>query len=500
MNPLMLFTTTSNSKKILFYFLVFCCMPLVSGAKDFSTFEKQYYIESKPYVVFNFKSSDCINCSIIAVNKINNIRNKKRIIILFESSTMKYFENKYALKLNGCKIIYDSLFSYSLCNSSFNTLSLVTESDTKLYHITDLNANVTDSINNILDSSRNYSDLARKDSITTKLVESFNFNNKSLFTFKGGFGLFDYRMQQGFIEKNKIRSKIEPALSSAYIKKLRSKVLDKKFSIKDSVQDVLLEQTGFPTFQIKGLFFDDIMAIGININTLTNKSPTADTNLNLKLQSNLVIATTEKMDTSEIFNFDHYQIIYPLNIIEVGSKKFYPTLSHGFAITRNHIYVPYNEYISGSNQNSIHHILGILNYKDSSATLMDTIGLKYWDDNPTERIAIKLDTFQNAIIGYLNSKNIYFHRNKRQIVLNEMEDDSQILKNGELMDFKVIQGALKVLINSNHKITEYTIDIVSEKIISLNALAPSNIVFAKYHSNKINCVQKTEGEYKLFEF
>ena len=431
----------------------------------------------QPYLIFNFKNSDCQNCSIIAYNKLNQIKTKSKIVVVFEDSTLENIFYKVKHNNSGCLLYFDSLFSKAISIGNHNSFSIVTNNKVTNYYINEISDSLIKYINNDLLNPLKQSEFDYKNS-NLKSINLKSIKNESLFLVNNSFGIMDYTNQYCTIYEDTFKSVI-PTLNNSTYKEMRNIFTrNSPNQLTDSLHDILISQTGFSKYLVKNISFFNEICLGLTINMLTQKKST-DSSLNLAMQGYTLIASGHKGKNNELLNIDSYNKYYPLVNIEKQDKKMYPTLTYGFVKNNETIYCPYIEYIDTTSTLK----LVAQKFDSNKAEVISVYNLNFWEKHKDERIIFKLDSLYNPYILYLNSKIIETPASNQLVELNKGNINE---KSVELIDFKIItNNTVKVLLISNGVIYESTIDLKTSKVLNTEIICYSNLNIAKYFKNNI---------------
>ena len=434
-------------------------------------------LPKQPYLIFNFKNSDCQNCSIIAINKINQIKNKSKIVVVFEDSTQENIINKIQQNNSGYLLYFDSLFSKTISVGNQNSFSIVNKNNAIKYKINDINDSLLKYLNNDLLNPAKQLEFDSNDS-KLKSIKLKSIKNESLFFANGTFGIMDYKNQYCNIYENGFKSLI-PELNNITYKDMRSIFTSSLPSqLTDSMHDILMSQTGFSKFLVKNISYHNENCLGLTINMLNQKKST-DSALNLSMQGYSMIASANIIKTDKLLNIDSYKKYYPLVNFDIENKKMYPTLTYGFVKNGELVYCPYIEYIDTFSTLK----LVTQKFNNDKAEIVSIYNLNYWQKHKDERIIFKLDSMNNPYVLYLNSKLIEIpYLNKLVNIKIEEMDEKSI----ELIDFKIINSNKIMFLHLfNSAIYESTIDLNTSEVISTEIVCYSNLNIAKYFNGNL---------------
>ncbi len=329
--------------RILCLFLFFC---LSASASNFDSLISTKLNVSKPYVLIDIPSSDCINCrsgvsAIIA--KLGDRINNNNIFILSDEDGMKLYFSKYKNVYGKYRILIDKNLSTQLMDNGRSKLYVITKSSEKAFDIKSVNDNVIDSIINECSTNEKNTDI-KTAKITDSLLDRFG-NDYSYY--RDNTFLYSSKYQLGVI-CNSVEQKSEyhePAISDSMASALYDfiKTIDKRKLLNVQTVKSELDRTTLPLLYIYSFrIINDTCYTLFYINTVMEENVTNDKR-NVIIQGRNFVGRLDMKNTKSnynIFDISNYNDFYLLDTFTRSNKVYYPYLFKGFEIANGDIYLP----------------------------------------------------------------------------------------------------------------------------------------------------------------
>jgi hypothetical protein len=479
-----------NLKTTFIALILFAFIPK-SFSQSLLEYEVKYKLIDEPFVIFNIKTTDCLNCSLIYLNFINSIKNKDKVIVLFEDQSLKYIQEKKSESLSHVKIIYDSNFSNFLNESLRNSISLINGDKITTEELT---AKDISKINEFLAGETQNRQKKNKDMLAD--ANSKRFKPASFYVYQDGFGLFDFDRQQITLYSDSGIMIRPVTYNTSFVRNIRKQLFSPAKLISDTLEQQLLTQSGFPNLAIKSIYNIDKQSISLYINSLVHNSNKTDTNLNLSLEKSLLVFSNNS--SSDPFNLETYLKIYPLSTINLNKKVYYPTITHGSVVSGSKVFAFYNDFIEDSAKRVEHH-LAILNFNNNSMVIEQLMALNFWDLNEKERLLINLAENDEPVITYLNSGFIEFPLDSVRFSLMDIDEekDKNLPINSNIYDLKVNGNSVRFLtieganIFLNHKSKE------DSQLSRKEFIGITNTHFLKFYQDSICYLTLEDKRYEI---
>ncbi|GHT18535.1 hypothetical protein FACS189429_5190 [Bacteroidia bacterium] len=412
------------------------------------------------------------------------------MVILFDDESSSYLEEKFTGSLAGCTVMYNKDLSNLLNSGARSAVFMLYNNKISSVKLTDINNSAINVINNILDTSSEISLTYNnvKDKIFPKLL-----TDKSFFVTDNSFGLFDFKRQKYFLYPNEGENRQgELHLSPNLLKMIRASTGVEKI-ISDTLQNTVIEQTGFPKYAVESINTEDTFHIGLLVRTLSESENQTDSVPHLRLRTNFIIASSnDKSNLDKMFDLDKYSSFYPVKKLIYTDRVLYPALRGGFAIEDDILAVLYND------KKNYFLVLHQLNKSDSA--IFDAVPLNFLDSTLGERMIIKLSQ-KNPVVVYLNSKVLEFPLEDSRIDLQKL-DGKLMNAETEILDIIInsSNNTANILLLNKSNVFNMVLNIKNESIVGIDRIDFTNTTYSKYYGNKICILKLINDEYLLQEY
>ncbi len=207
---------------------------------------------SKPYIIINIPSTECITCRVAAANIIAKTTDKAfrdKIVLLSDSKNMSFYYNQFPAAYDNIPKIYDKNLSDMLSRGPFSTISLVTDAKIQTYQLTKINSDTINYFNSVITQAAFGARQKIDDSVFSDVSRLF-FNRDQVYLFNDQF-----QVALSYNLKTKKSEYVQPKIAEAEVNSLYQllakngveKLTDAKFARQSFIQDGLTEVSIYNT-------------------------------------------------------------------------------------------------------------------------------------------------------------------------------------------------------------------------------------------------------------
>jgi hypothetical protein len=298
---------------------------------------------TKPYIILNFTSADCVMCRGGAVSIISRLKNKEnndKIVLLSDDRNMAIYYRQNADIYGTYKKIYNKELSEGLAIRQFSTACLVQGGGKKCFLMNKISNDTLAYIQSVLDNSTTVHSLLSNvftDSMIISDIPVFSYNQDDAI-------LLNRQFQFALVHdiQNATISYAEPEINDTNVGKIYKMI---KTKLTDSFTDVaysrkVLKMGGMPQLIIKNIDNNIGRSILFRLNTVITQPMINDTDYHYSVSGKILLAfnCTNKKN---VLNINNYSSYLWLDTLHSGNDILRPETVFNYEIANGHFYLPY---------------------------------------------------------------------------------------------------------------------------------------------------------------
>lgn len=409
---------------------------------------------SRPFLIINITSTDCVMCRGGALNLVSKITDRSRVAVLSDDSVMSLFIDDNAEKFEGVRTLYDRKLSNTLSNGPLSGAYLFEDTGIAKYQLNNLSPEMINSITARLAAANNPKENAAKGQKKTKNYSLLTFDNRNFALDAQQSFLFNPRFQAGLYQSaGGSAVYLEPAFDDSVEHRLGRVVEQRthKPVLFNDMSRLALSTAGLPPVMIKNVVYGDAISMGLQLNTVYEKPAPNDTDITLGVRGRYFVAFGPS-SFDDVLNIGAYKRFYLIDSIHFAGKCLQSDYNFGYQLAGDNIFISFFEIDSlGFRRNPKRQYVVQMKLDPARPTPvpLKLFELQDFDRKPSE-FFMRLDEAKNPLIVYNALSVIVDTKTDEKITFQQLfggrAPDSAIvvqdarIKNSELNAFCIRDG------------------------------------------------------------